>query len=400
MSLTGDWDALAPSVVGMTSDLVRLPSQGGIDSPEPVLAYLERWLGEHGLAPRRLAEAGGAPVGITCDVETGQPGPRYVLDCCVDTAPFGNVDKWRLPPPSGQIEGGWLHGRGSSDSKAGIAAFCHLAERVRRLSGGLQGTLTLLFDADEHTGGFRGARRFFGDPAVRERGVAGVMIGYPGLHEVVTACRGFYRATVTVHGTAGHSGASDREVWRDSSVEKAARLAVRLRQSRLPERRAPGFDLPPTLTVTAISGGESWTVVPDTCSIKVDMRLTPVFGADEACRLLEEAVADVDREWPTVSPTSLDVPESWPAYALPDTSPVAAALLGSARELGVPARAGIVGMGNIGNYLAALGIEATAGFGARFRGLHALDECVAVDDLPVVGAAYELAVRRLLSAGD
>jgi succinyl-diaminopimelate desuccinylase len=397
MGLTDAWDALAPSVVGMTTDLVRLPSQGGIDSPEPVLAYLERWLDGHGLRPRRLEDGSGIAAGIACDVDSGRPGPRYVLDCCVDTAPFGSVAKWQRSPTSGEVVDGWLYGRGSSDSKAGIAVFCHVAARVLERRDDLRGTLTLLFDADEHTGRFRGAKRFFEDPDQRARGIAGVMIGYPGFDEVVTACRGFLRATVTVHGTAGHSGATDREVWRDSSVEKAARLAVRLRESRLPTERAPGFDLFPSLTVTAISGGDSWTVVPDTCSIKVDMRLTPAFGAETAGAVLREAVDDVDREWPTVKPTSIEFQESWPAYTLPESSAVAGALVDAARRQGVSVRRAAVGPSNIGNYLAALGIEATAGFGARQKGLHGLDECVDVSCLAPVGAVYEDAVMHLLA---
>jgi succinyl-diaminopimelate desuccinylase len=397
MPLSG-WDARAGALVAMTSDLVRLPSQGGIDPPDAVLAYLERWLGAHRLRPHLIRD-GGAAVGITCDVESGRPGPRYVLDCCVDTAPFGNAGKWRASPTSGDVVDGWLYGRGASDSKSGIAVFCHVAAAIGGRREELRGTLTLLFDADEHTGGFRGAKRFFADDAVRERGVDGVMIGYPGLHEVVTASRGFLRATVTVHGTAGHSGAIDREAWRDSAVEKAARLAVRLRESTLPAGRAPGFDLPPALTVTAIAGGESWTVVPDTCAIKVDMRLTPAFDAGAARRVMAEAVADVDASWPTVRPASVEFLETWPAYALPDTSAVAGALVDAAARHGVSVRRAAVGASNIGNYLAAHGVEATAGFGAPFRGLHGVDECVDASALPLVAAVYEDAVAVLLARG-
>jgi acetylornithine deacetylase/succinyl-diaminopimelate desuccinylase-like protein len=47
------------------------------------------WLGEHGLACRRVAEPGGPTVALTCEVPGGRPGPRFVLDACLDTAPFG-----------------------------------------------------------------------------------------------------------------------------------------------------------------------------------------------------------------------------------------------------------------------------------------------------------------------
>lgn len=106
------------SVVELTRDLVRIPSRGGIDPYEPILDHMQRWLAEHGLPCRRLPGPDGATVALVSEVTGGRPGPRYVLDACLDTAPYGDEAAWTLPPVSGQIAGGWLHGRGSADSKA------------------------------------------------------------------------------------------------------------------------------------------------------------------------------------------------------------------------------------------------------------------------------------------
>src|SRR6266571_1851553 len=144
----------AASVVALTQQLVATPSRAGVDPYEPILSRLSSWLDEHGLASRRLDNGSDAPVGLVCDVSGGSPGPRFVLDACVDTPPFGDVGAWRHPPTSGVIEDGWLYGRGSSDCKAAAAVFCHLAARMREQAERLCGTLTLLFDAAEHTAGF------------------------------------------------------------------------------------------------------------------------------------------------------------------------------------------------------------------------------------------------------
>uniref|UniRef100_UPI003F49924B hypothetical protein n=1 Tax=Amycolatopsis sp. CA-096443 TaxID=3239919 RepID=UPI003F49924B len=53
---------------------------------------------------------------------------------------------------------------------------------------------------------------------------------------------------------------------------------------------------------------------------------------------------------------------------------------------------------NIGNFLAGLGIPATAGFGLHYRGLHGTDECARLDVLPVVQTAYHHAALSLLNA--
>src|SRR6266567_2927910 len=180
------------SVVELTRRLVRIPSRGGLDPYEPVLACMSAWLGQRGLDCRQLAGPGGETVALTCEVPGARPGPRVVLDACLDTAPFGDEAAWTYPPASGQITGGWLHGRGSSDSKAGAVIFAHLAARLADAAGGWAGSVVLLFDVDEHTGGFGGAKAYFEHAGP----VDAVMIGYPGPGHVITGGRGVLRARV------------------------------------------------------------------------------------------------------------------------------------------------------------------------------------------------------------
>jgi succinyl-diaminopimelate desuccinylase len=382
-----DYDA----VVKLTRELVRVPSRGGIDPYDPVLECMAAWLGEHGLASRRLAGPGGATVALTCEVPGGRAGPRYVLDACLDTAPFGDEAAWTYPPASGEIAGGWLHGRGSSDSKAGAAIFAHVAARLRDTAGGFGGSVVLLFDVDEHTGGFAGAKAYFEDAGAARR-VDGVMIGYPGLDHVVTGGRGVLRARVHVHGIAGHSGSSQTGA---GAIAKAAHLIRELHEVPLPGPADPEFPLAAKLTVTAVSGGEGYSTVPDLCTFNVDIRLTPALDDRAAVALLRTTAADTDTAWPGTPPTRVEVTTRWPPYALPGGSPLRDALLKAAAWAGLAPVAKIAGPSNIGNYLAGLGIPATAGFGVDYRGLHGTDERIRLDSIPVVQAAYHRALLTL-----
>jgi succinyl-diaminopimelate desuccinylase len=389
-------------VVALTQQLVRISSQAGIDPYEPILSYLEGWLLEHGLAPRRLEApdpdgSKRATVALACDLAGGHPGPRYVLDACVDTAPFGDLDAWRYSPTSGEVEGGWLYGRGSADSKVGAAIFAHIATRLRHRLSELHGSLTLLLDADEHTGQFGGAKRYFSGPDA-PRDVAGVMIGYPGLDKVVIGGRGFLRAQLTLYGEADHSGSSRPKT--SNAVERAAAWVDDLTQHRRP--RLPGADKtfgpPPKLTVTAIHGGHGYSILPDRCIVNVDVRLTPTFDRQAAVDLLEEAAKEFDRRWPTSRSTRLDYLESWPPYRLSKRLPLCAALTEAAASyLPSAPRMKVAGPSNIGNYLAQLGIPATAGFGVVYRGLHGTDESIKLDSIPVVQAVYQRTVLNLLA---
>jgi succinyl-diaminopimelate desuccinylase len=252
--------------------------------------------------------------------------------------------------------------------------------------------VVLLLDVDEHTGAFGGARAFFDDPGAPH--VDGVMIGYPGPDHVVTGGRGVLRTRLHVHGVAGHSGSASSVT--PSAIAKAAGLVTRLHDAKLPGPPGPGFPLPARLTVTAISGGEGYSVVPDLCVVNVDVRLTPDFDSQAALKTVREAAAAADDDWPGTQPTYVEVTTSWPPYALPENSPLRTALLSAARDAGITARAKVAGPSNIGNYLAGLRIPATAGFGVVYEGLHGTDERIRIDSIAAVQAAYHQALLMLL----
>jgi succinyl-diaminopimelate desuccinylase len=104
------------SVLELARDLVRIPSRGGIDPYDPVLDCMASLLDAHGLGCRRLTGPG-ATVALACEVTGAAPGPRYVLDACLDTAPFGGTSAWGQSPITGATADGWLHGRGSADRR-------------------------------------------------------------------------------------------------------------------------------------------------------------------------------------------------------------------------------------------------------------------------------------------
>jgi succinyl-diaminopimelate desuccinylase len=73
-------------------------------------------------------------------------------------------------------------------------------------------------------------------------------------------------------------------------------------------------------------------------------------------------------------------------------------LLTAARQAGLSPVAKIAGPANIGNYLAGLCIQATAGFGVDHEGLHGTDERIRIGSIPPVqvgGAVSDRPARPL-----
>jgi succinyl-diaminopimelate desuccinylase len=391
-----DADEDQAGVITLIQDLVGVPSRGGIDDYGPVLAVIADRLTSRGLPLRKLHDPTGQWVGVVCEITGPRPGPHYVLDACADTAPFGDPAAWRHHPTSAVIEDGWLYGRGAADSKAAIAIFSHLARRIHAQAELLHGRLSVLFDADEHTGNFGGAKAYFAEPG-RAHDVDGVMIGYPGADQIVVGGRGFLRARITCHGTAAHTGSESSDPTQNAAV-KAAGLITALSVHTRPGPVDPALELPPRLTVTAVHGGQGYSVLPDVCEIDVDVRLTTTYTRADAQTLIERAAADIDRQHPSSRPTAVTFRDSWPAYRLRDSSTLRAALTDAARQhLAPPPPARVAGPSNIGNYLAGLGIEATAGLGVTYGGLHATDERIHLASIPAIQAVYHHTVLTLLA---
>jgi succinyl-diaminopimelate desuccinylase len=379
------------SIVELSQTLIAIPSQGGIDQPGPIIEVLRRWLAEHRLEPALLHSDDGALVGVSVDIGSGD-GPRYCLDACLDTAPFGDRGAWTDAPTAGSVRAGWLVGRGAADCKTAVAMFAHIGDELASRTTDMTGTLTLLFDADEHTGRFGGVRAYT-DTGPR---LDGVMIGYPGLDEIVVGARGFWRAALVVSGRSGHTGSRNRHV--DNAIAKAAALVARLSGCGCLPEADDTFPLGPRITVTGISGGEGYSIVPDRCTVSVDIRLTPRYDAEWAGNLVREVCSSLDEEIPSRQPTTIEFDTTWPAYRLEATSRVATALRRATRQvLGRDVTAAVAGPSNIGNFLSTLSIEATCGFGVVYRNLHAADEAVEVASIPLVYDAYREAVRDLLA---
>lgn len=134
----------------------------------------------------------------------------------VPVAP-GTESQWTAPPFGGQIQDGFVWGRGAWDDKAGLMAILEAVESL--LNAGFQPrqTIYLVFGADEEVGGVDGAARIaaqFKAQGIRLGLVLdeGLLITHgmvPGVNKPVAlvglAEKGYVTLQLTAQGTGGHS---------------------------------------------------------------------------------------------------------------------------------------------------------------------------------------------------
>ncbi len=383
------------SMIALLAELVCRPSRGGEDPPEPVLQAISDWLDAHSISSQTLHDESGLCLGLYGEIQGKFPGPIYLLNATADTAPFGDMSAWRYPPNQPTIKNGWMYGRGTADSKAGISVFCHVLADLLSKTAQLSGTIGFLFDVEEHSGSFAGIRRYM--TICQHQSLSGVMIGYPGNDRLVTGARGFLRARLSIHGIGAHSGSStNRGV---NAIERVRKLLGYLANESLPLPDET-FPLPPQITATSIRGGGCFSLVPDVCELELDIRTTPAFDDLTARKHLETAVAwlDVDR---VVPKTGLEWIPGWPAYRLdPENSMVKVLIDSACSAFGHTIPKAVVGPSSIANFLSTLSIPATAGLGVSYRNIHSPDESVLLKTLMPAFQSYRNALLNLLGSRD
>ena len=320
----------ADRVVGRLIDLVRIPSVnpfgkalGDGEGEGRVAEYMGSRLDDLGWATGRVDVSAGRP--NVWGAHGGDDGPTLNLAGHLDTVGVVGHDA----PFSGSVGSGRVHGRGSCDMKAGLAAYLEVAEILAASSFDLAGRLVISGLADEEHG-MIGSRAYPGHGPASDFAV----IGEPTSLRVCTAHPGQFSLVITTHGRAAHSSVPEQGV---NAIEQMGRVLDALAGYRAEILQRPAHRLCGTgrLSPGVISGGDMVAIVPDRCELEVDRRITPddtrESVLDDLRRHLDPLTdADPDFRYELSEPTwdidSLDTPID---------SPVVAAVSAAAAAVGV-----------------------------------------------------------------
>jgi succinyl-diaminopimelate desuccinylase len=218
-------------------------------------------------------------------------GQRVLLAGHLDTVPIAD----NVP---GRREGDLLHGCGTSDMKAGDAAFLHLAATVDTP----RHDLTFVFyDCEEVEAERNGLGRI--EREHRDWLVADLAIlGEPTNAGVEAGCQGTLRAEVSTHGRRAHSARS----WLgDNAIHNATPVLQRLAAYTARDVDIDGCVYREGLQAVRIAGGVAGNVVPDACVVTVNFRFAPDRDAVAAEKHVREVFDGFDLAITDLSPGAL-----------------------------------------------------------------------------------------------
>jgi len=179
-------------------------------------------------------------------------------------------------------QGSKLYGPGVSDNGAGIVALLAIANAVQSL--GIAQGLPFVFIGnvgEEGEGDLRGMRHVFATPRWSDRIAYSIVVDGAGCETIVAEALGSRRFEVIMRGPGGHS-------WSDFGTPNPIIVLARAIEefSQTPVPASPKT----TFNVGVIRGGTSVNSIPESASMRVDLRSTSASEIDRLERLLRAAL--------------------------------------------------------------------------------------------------------------
>lgn len=315
--------------------------------------------------------------------------PGLLFSGHVDVVPTGGV-AWTVDPFGAEIRDGKLYGRGSCDMKGGVAALVAAACAIGRSGATLKGDLVVAITADEERNCL-GAEQLVKEPLFDGLGAA--LVAEPTSLGLYIAEKGAFWVEVsfygkTAHGSMPHHGAN--------AVAAMADFLTRWERHYRTDHPVHRLLGTPTLNPGVVHGGVKVNVVPDQCTLQLDMRTVP--GVEHATlraemeSLLAEVCASRTGTRAEVRVLSDRQPVSCPA-----DSALATSLSSALSSNGVDATPrGVPYCTEACIWVPELGIPAVI-CGPGSPGMaHQPDEFTPVAELELAAAVYERVARELL----
>jgi acetylornithine deacetylase/succinyl-diaminopimelate desuccinylase-like protein len=241
---TNEIIALEDDCIQILQELIRLPSVNygeGNGDEEAVARYVVAKLAEVGINSE-LIESGPKRFNVVAKIigkDTDRPG--LVVHGHLDVVPANAAD-WSFDPFSGDIQDGYILGRGAVDMKDGDAMFLAIVRSWARTGYLPPRNILLVFFADEEAGSTFGSHwmvenrpeLFEGySEAISEVGGFSVTItGGHRLYFIETAEKGIQWMEITTRGTAGHGSFING----DNAVTKLSKVIARIGSHVWPQR--------------------------------------------------------------------------------------------------------------------------------------------------------------------
>ncbi len=294
------------------ADLIRINSVNAFYDNGPgeaeIARYVERFFASRGIETwqQKVIDANGA-IEARSNVIARLPGVdsnrRIVLEAHMDTV---SVQGMTIPPFEPTVENGLMFGRGSCDTKAGLAGMMHAVAALKE-----QGTVppcdVLLAAVVDEEFSFQGVTTL-----CKELKADAAIVAEPTDLRVAIASKGVLRWRIHAHGKSAHSS---KVHLGTNAIYHMARVVLAFEQEHVALSQTPDALLgAASCNVGKIAGGVQVNFVPDSCVIEIDRRLLPSESVAEVWKHYQNLIDRLNEQVPEMDvrmeePMLLD--EAW-----------------------------------------------------------------------------------------
>jgi acetylornithine deacetylase/succinyl-diaminopimelate desuccinylase family protein len=208
---------------------------------------------------------------------------RLLLEAHMDTV---SVEGMTIPPFAPEIKRGRMYGRGSCDTKAGLAGMMLALERAKRegVVPACDVFMAAVMDEEHSCLGIRHlCKSYTADAAI---------VAEPTELALVVASKGVLRWRIHTHGRAAHSSKIELGI---NAIHHMARLIVSLEDHhRTIQQTVHPLLGRATANVGLIAGGVQVNFVPDRCVIEIDRRVLPGESHQEILDQYRRIIAEIE----------------------------------------------------------------------------------------------------------
>ena len=277
-----------PSALEITRDIVRMDTRNPPGREVECAHYLGDLLQAAGIevtyyefAPERTSLV------AVLRADGGNGKKPLCFGGHIDVVPLG-AKEWSVDPFGADIVDGKLYGRGTTDMKAGISSFVHVALKIAREEKRGAADMVLAICAGEETG-CEGSFHLGKVGALGEAGA--IVIAEPTSNYPIVGHKGALWLKVETEGVTAHGSMPEHG---DNALYKAARSVTKLEDF--------DFNVMPhellgrsTLNVGTMQGGLNLNSVPDHAEFTVDIRTLPEQDHAQIVTGLEGFLGDENR---------------------------------------------------------------------------------------------------------
>ena len=346
-----------------------------------------------GFACTRLRfEEDGTPAVDNLFAQRGDGGPVLGFAGHTDVVPPGDTALWTHDPFEPTVVDGMLYGRGASDMRAAVAAFCAAVSRVDAETGAIR----FLITGDEEGPAINGTRKMLTWMADEDHGLDACIVGEPTSVDAVgdvmkIGRRGSLNGWLTVAGAQGHSAYPHLA---NNPIHALMAYLSALIDDPLD---AGSEHFPPTVpVVTTIDIANAATnVIPAEAPARFNIRFNDRHSGASLEALIRDRFDGVAQRTDTTY--TLEIRVSGESFLTPPgrlsalTADAVHAVTGRTPELRTD--------GGTSDARFIKDLCPVVELGLRNATAHKIDEHVAVDDIRALADIYEGAIRRFFAGG-